>query len=156
MRYLSGRAETLEETAASIERVKQCWLDFGYSWWSLIDKASGEIVGAACLQHLRQEVSARPDPSCPLEIGWRLKREHWGQGLASEAARAIATHAFDSLNAPELYAVCDPANTASAKVMQGLGMVYGGLQTWYGEPLATYQMDAAQWREACRTTEQVR
>jgi RimJ/RimL family protein N-acetyltransferase len=146
MRYLSGRAETPEETAAMIDRVQQCWIDFGYSWWSLIDKSSHEIVGAACLQHLRREPSPRPDPSCPLEIGWRLKREHWGQGLASEAARAMAAHAFDSLNASELYAVCDPANTASAQVMQRLGMVYGGLQTWYGKPLATYHIDAVQWR----------
>jgi RimJ/RimL family protein N-acetyltransferase len=42
--------------------------------------------------------------------------------------------------------VCDPANLASARVMQRLGMQDCGLQTWYGKCLATYSIDAPQWR----------
>ena len=144
MRYISGRAETLAETAAMVERVQRRWAEFGYSWWSFIERDSGEIVGAGALQNLRRTATPEPDPSCPLEIGWRLRRDRWHQGLASEAAQAIADFAFGTVHAAELLAVCDPDNTASARVMQRLGMQAMGLQTWYGKPLLTYQTPAPQ------------
>ena len=43
------------------------------------------------------------------------------------------------------YAVCDPANTASANVMKRLGMQFRGLETWYGKNLATYQITSDEW-----------
>jgi len=148
MRYLSGRPETRDETLAGVERVKRRWTTFGYSWWSFIERESGDIVGAGALQNLRQDVAAEPDPACPVEIGWRLRRDRWHRGLATEAARAMAGFAFDVLRLDELYAVCNPDNTASAAVMRRLGMQDRGLQTWYGKPLTTYQMNADQWRTA--------
>jgi RimJ/RimL family protein N-acetyltransferase len=146
MRYLTGRPETREETQAVIARVKQRWATAGYSWWTFIERDSGEVVGAGALQNLRHDMTAEPDPACPLEIGWRLRRDRWKQGLASEAARAMAHHAFDGLKVDELYAVCDPANLASARVMQRLGMQDVGIQTWYGRSVATYRIDAGRWR----------
>jgi len=142
MRYISGRPETRDETVAVVERVKQRWVEFGYSWWSFIEKESGEIVGAGALQNLRRAATAAPDPSCPLEIGWRLRRDYWRRGLATEAARAIAGFAFDTVHADEIYAVCHPDNVASANVMKRLGMQCAGLQTWYGKNLVTYQITA--------------
>lgn len=112
MRYISGRPETREETVAFIERVKQRWTEFGYSWWSFIDK----------------------------ESGGRLRRDYWNRGLATEAAHAIAGFAFNTIQADEIYAVCHPDNLASAKVMKRLGMQYAGLQTWYGKNVVTYQV----------------
>jgi RimJ/RimL family protein N-acetyltransferase len=146
MRYISGRAETMDETAAIVERVKRRWVEFGYSWWSFIERESGEIVGAGALQNLRRDATSEPDPACPLEIGWRLRRDHWHMGLATEAAKAIADFAFNTIHADDLYAVCDPDNLASASVMKRLGMQDSGLQTWYGKSLATYQTDACQWQ----------
>ena len=146
MRYLTGHPETREETVAVIERVKARWAEFGFSWWSFIDRAGGEVVGAGCIQHLRRHDSPSPDPSCPLEIGWRLRRDRWGKGLATEAAVAMAQFAFDTLQADMLYAVCHPDNAASASVMKRLGMQYRGLETWYGKPLASYATTARSWR----------
>jgi RimJ/RimL family protein N-acetyltransferase len=146
MRFLSG-PETREQTMAMIARVKARWKDLGYSWWSFIEQDTGELVGAGAIQNLRRASAPEPDLTCPLEIGWRLKRSRWRQGLASEAAQAMAAFAFDTLRAHELYAVCFPDNLASAKVMQRLGMQHGGLQAWYGKPLTTYCIDAKAWRE---------
>ena len=146
MRYISGQPETLEETRAGIERIKRRWATLGYSWWAFVETDSGEIVGSGCLQNLRHDVAAEPDPACPLEIGWRLRRDRWGRGLASEAARAMAGFAFDGLHVDELYAVCDPENSASAQVMQRLGMEHLGLQRWYGRDVTTYRTTATAWR----------
>ena len=145
MRYISGQPETLAETVAVVERIQRRWATFGHGWWSFLDLASGEVVGAGAVQHLRRVPAPEPDPACPLELGWRLRRDHWHRGLASEAAQAMASFAFDGLQAAELLAVCDPANLASANVMKRLGMQHLGLQTWYGKPLTTYQIDARQW-----------
>jgi len=145
MRYLSGRPETMEETLAVIERVMKRWREVGYSWWALIERASEELVGAGAIQNLRREATLLPDLDCPLEIGWRLRRDRWGQGLALEAARCMGDFAFKDLEARELLAVCDPANVASAKVMKRLGMQELGLQRWYGKDLLTYRIEAGQW-----------
>jgi len=147
MRFISGQPETREQTLAIIERIMVRWTEIGYSWWSFIERESGEIVGAGCIQNLRRSDSPQPDPACPLEIGWRLRRDRWHRGLASEAAQAMTAFAFDTLHAPELYATCVPENLASSTVMKRLGMHDRGLDTWYGKQLATYSMTAAQWRE---------
>ena len=144
MRYLTGKPETREETATSVERVKARWAEFGFSWWSFIEPTSGELVGAGCIQHLRKD-SAVPDPTCPLEIGWRLRRDKWHQGLAIEAAVAMAHFAFQTLRAELLLAVCRPENLASAAVMKRLGMRYRGIESWYGTEMTTYGMTSAEW-----------
>jgi RimJ/RimL family protein N-acetyltransferase len=152
-RFLSGQPETLEETRSVIERVKTRWIETGYSWWALVERDSGELVGAGCLQNLRRDKTLVPDPACPLEIGWRLRRDRWGRGLASEAAQAIAAFAFDTLQPDELLAVCVPENTASANVMVRLGMQLQGLQQWYGRELTTYRLTADEWRASVATPE---
>ena len=146
MRYLSsGRPETLEETRAGIERVAKRWGELGYSWWALIERETEELVGAGAVQNLRRDPALVPDLACPLEIGWRLRRDRWGQGLAVEAARAMGDFAFNELNARELFAVCDPANIALENVMKRLGMRKVGIQHWYGKDLLTYRIEANQW-----------
>lgn len=139
MRYISGRAETLDETRAAIERIRARWAEWGHSWWAFIAHDTDRLVGAGCIQHLGR------DAANPLEIGWRLRPDCWGRGLASEAARAMAGFAFDTLAAPLLCAVCHPENTASARVMQRLGMRYRGVERWYDADNAVYEITRDAW-----------
>ncbi len=147
MRYVTGQPETREETLAGIRRVQQRWADVGYSWFAFVERDTGEVIGSGCLQNLRRELVANPDPGAPLELGWRLRQDRWGRGLASEAAEALAAFAFDQHGAQEVYAVCEPENVASSRVMERLGMHALGLQRWYGREMATYAISAAQWRD---------
>ena len=128
MRYITGRPQTRSETLGMIEHVQTRWARYGYSWWTFIERHSGEIVGAGCIQNLRRSGS-EPDPTCPLEIGWRVRRDRWRQGIGFEAATAMADFAFERLGAPVLCAVCHPDNLASRAVMKKLGMGYRGLET---------------------------
>jgi len=57
-----------------------------------------------------------------VEIGWRLAAEHWNQGLATEGARQAAQYAFENLGLAELVSFTVPANKASRRVMEKLGM----------------------------------
>lgn len=145
MRYITGRPQTQSETQTMIDLVKARWAQWGYSWWTFIERQSREIVGAGCIQNLRRD-GDQPDGDCPLEIGWRVRRDRWGQGIATEAARAMADFAFVRLHAEVLYAVCDPDNGASSAVMLKLGMRYRGLEDWYARKLATYAVSADAWR----------
>lgn len=138
-RYIAGRPETPEETAAMIERVQGRWKQFGHSWWSFIELDTGELVGAGCIQHMGH------DPANEHEIGWRLRPDRWGRGYASEAARRMAAFAFDDLKAPLLAAICHPDNADSAKVMRRLGMRYRGEEVWHRQKVAVYEITAGEF-----------
>jgi RimJ/RimL family protein N-acetyltransferase len=57
-----------------------------------------------------------------VEVGWRLGRQHWGRGYASEAARAAVDFGFRDLELDEVVAMIVPANTRSRQVAERLGM----------------------------------
>jgi RimJ/RimL family protein N-acetyltransferase len=57
-----------------------------------------------------------------IEIGWRLREDCWGRGLATEGARAIVRYAFDILRVEELVSFTVPANVRSRRVMEKIGM----------------------------------
>lgn len=139
MRWLGGRPETIDDTRAVIARVRARWAEFGFGWWALVERATDEVVGAAGLKHLEH------DRANPHEIGWRLHRAHWGRGLADEAARTILRHAFDTVGAPQVVAICHPGNAASERLMRKLGMAAAGLQTWDGDEVAVHRLDRAAW-----------
>ncbi|MEU8531305.1 MULTISPECIES: GNAT family N-acetyltransferase [Streptomyces] len=71
----------------------------------------GEIVLKLASAHARQA-----------EIGWTLHPAYEGRGYATEAARAAAAAAFDSLGAHRIFARLDVENTGSARVCERLGM----------------------------------
>lgn len=155
MRYISGQPETREQTEAMIARVQRCWAAWGTSWWALMLRDSGRLAGAGAIQYLRQQADPQADLEAlranPLEIGWRLHPDFWRLGLASEAAARMTAFAFDDLAAAELLAVRHPENLASGRVMDRLGMRYRGMETWYGRPLATHAVSAAEWRRRVAT-----
>jgi RimJ/RimL family protein N-acetyltransferase len=57
-----------------------------------------------------------------VEIGWRIAAKHWNQGLATEGAKAVLAHAFGTLGLKELVSFTVPANLASRRVMEKIGM----------------------------------
>lgn len=154
MQFITGRPETREQTAAGIARVQRSWAVLGTSWWAFIQRESGRVAGAGCIQYARREAVVPADLESlranPLEIGWRLHPDYWHLGIASEAAACMAAFAFDTLAAPELIAIRHPENVASARVMDRLGMRYRGLETWYGESLATHALSRSDWTLAQR------
>ncbi|MEP5760687.1 MAG: GNAT family N-acetyltransferase [Litoreibacter sp.] len=131
MRYL-GPINSIEETREGITRVTERWDRLGYGWWAALEKVSGHVIGAACVQN-----TANIDDA-PLELGWRLATAAQGKGYAVEAGKAAMRFAFDQLNADLVLAVADQENIASHKVMQRIGMTYRGIETHYDEPLTTY------------------
>ena len=119
MRWL-GPLPTREECDAGIDRLIACERDHGHTFWVVERKADGELLGFCGIKRVKDD-GIEPDPGTP-EIGWRLRRDAWGQGYAKEAAIASMNHAFDTFGADFVTAFTVPGNSASWGLMERLGM----------------------------------
>jgi RimJ/RimL family protein N-acetyltransferase len=108
-----------EESEAAVERYRVHIEEHGWSLWAV------EVPGvAACIGCLGLAIPKWEAPFTPaVEIGWRLAKEHWGRGYATEGARAALAYGFDDLGLSEILSFTVPANTASRRVMEKIGMV---------------------------------
>ena len=86
-----------------------------------------------------------------LEIGWRLAREYWGHGYASEAAASWLDYAFGEAGRPRVIAVTDTPNVRSIAVMRRLGMSFDHETVLEddGVPFdaTIYSLKAEEWRK---------
>lgn len=98
-----------QQIAAQAER--------GFSIWQVVRASDGARVGLCGLIAPRHHHTE-------LEIGWRFHVEHWGQGYASEAAKAALDWGFASRADESIIAITSPANTASRRVMERIGMTH--------------------------------
>ena len=111
-----------DESDAFAERIRGLIAEHGWGFWAVERKADGAFLGFVGLH--------QPDdlPFAPCtELGWRLARPFWGQGYATEAARACRDFAFEALGIEELVAFTAVGNARSQAVMRRLGMVEDGL-----------------------------
>ena len=106
------------QSDALIARIEASFERRGYGLWALELRDSGVLAGFVGLEPVES-----PLPFAPaVEIGWRLAREQWGRGYASEAAAVVCTHAFGALALPELVSYTAVGNTRSRRVMERIGM----------------------------------
>ena len=91
---------------------------YGYGMWLVFDKASGELIGRAGLEHREF-----PD-AVELELGYLIDPDRQGQGLATEVCQAILAFAREELDFPRVNALTDQKNVASVALLQKLGFYY--------------------------------
>jgi RimJ/RimL family protein N-acetyltransferase len=139
MRYITGTAVTLEETKAHVQYVQELWKHYGYASWSMFSRTTGKLVGTAGMQHIEF------NPDNPIEMGWRLLPEYWGNGYATEAAQRMLEFAFEHLKLPKIRAVCHQENIKSVNVMHRLGMTYRGIEFWYNLEVFAYELTKEQY-----------
>jgi ribosomal-protein-alanine N-acetyltransferase len=131
MRFLpGGQPIPRERIPAGIERRISDWETRGFGLFALEDKATGALIGQAGLFPL--------EDTDDVEVAYLLDEPYWGQGLATEAARACLRFGFETLHLPRIVAVAVPANRASTRVMEKLGMEYQGPDHHYGLDVARY------------------
>jgi RimJ/RimL family protein N-acetyltransferase len=119
MRWIGdGTPVDLEATAAATARAERHWEEHGFGLFAVELRATGELVGFTGLNVPR----TLPEIMPAVEIGWRLGREHWGQGLATEAARAALRFGFTDRGLDRIVGIHRTGNAASARVMHKLGM----------------------------------
>ena len=117
MRYFLAPLSRLE-SASLIGRVRGHFAEHGFGLWALQRKDTGQFIGFTGLGVVGFDAPFTP----ATEIGWRLAREHWGLGYASEAAWTALRCGFDRLALTEIVSFTTQSNTPSEKVMQAIGM----------------------------------
>jgi ribosomal-protein-alanine N-acetyltransferase len=86
---------------------------------AIVERSSGEVVGSVALG-----IDSRAHRRA--ELGYILRRDRWGRGYAGEAASLVVGFAFDQLAMNRVWAVCDPENPASTRVLEKCGMTCEG------------------------------
>jgi ribosomal-protein-alanine N-acetyltransferase len=122
-----------------------------YGLWAVEIPGEASFVGFVGIVPVGDELPFAP----ATEVGWRLAREHWGRGIAIEAARAALAFGFEELALEEIVAITTPSNVRSRRVMERLGMRRDAAGDFEhpkvpaGHPLAAhvlYRLQAARWR----------
>jgi ribosomal-protein-alanine N-acetyltransferase len=142
---------TTEESDRMMERIEDHFEQHGFGLFAIELLESGLFAGFVGLAV--PEFTARFTPC--VEIGWRLAREYWGQGLATEGAREVLRHAFTDLGPDEVVSFTVPGNLRSRRVMERLGLArdahgdFDHPKLPEGHPLrphVLYRMGSEQWR----------
>ncbi|MFI1994777.1 GNAT family N-acetyltransferase [Actinoplanes sp. NPDC020271] len=165
LRHLWGRARTRDEVVGShAERMALGGKVDGLGYWMAFGtdggrrgssapetEAGAEFVGLMMLPPAHGD--DQPDDPTVAELGYRLARRYWRQGLATEASRALLRHAFETVGQSRVFAQTMAVNTGSRGVMESIGMRY--VRTFHplwDDPLpgaeageVEYEMTRAMW-----------
>jgi ribosomal-protein-alanine N-acetyltransferase len=109
-----------EESDQLADRIEAHFEQHGFGPWAAEIRSTSVFAGFIGLFIPRFEAHFTP---C-VEIGWRLAPEHWGQGFATEGARAVVRHAFEDVGLASLVSFTVPANVRSRRVMEKIGMTH--------------------------------
>jgi ribosomal-protein-alanine N-acetyltransferase len=131
MRYIGdGKTQTRAQTEMRLNAILEHWAQHGFGLWAVVDRASNTLVGFCGLQYL--------DNTAEIEIGYRLAKQFWGMGFATEAAAATLRYAFEVLGLDRIVAVVQPENFASQSVIEKIGLGYVRDARFYNSDVEYY------------------
>lgn len=117
MRYFES-IQDRRTSDAFVDRIEQRFEKQGFGLWAIEVMKTGEFIGFTGLNPM----PAGTPGAGGMEIGWRLARQAWHRGYATEAARAALGVAFGPIGLDEIWSVTAVGNAASRAVMERLGM----------------------------------
>jgi len=115
-----GGVRSRAESDAFVDRVQAHDLEHGFGFWVVERQADNRVIGMTGVWWVPPEM----DMPNTVEIGWRFHPDAWGQGYATEAAKAALAYGFETLKLPEIIAFTARTNLASQAVMRRIGMAH--------------------------------
>jgi RimJ/RimL family protein N-acetyltransferase len=103
---------------ALVDRIESLFDQQGYGLWALELAGTGEFIGFTGLNPMPEGTPGAGG----LEVGWRLARQAWHHGYATEAAEAALAVAFDGLGLDGIWSMTSVLNEPSMAVMRRIGM----------------------------------
>lgn len=132
MRWVgTGPVTRPEQTEAMLSGYMEHQRHHGFSFWAVIERDTGELVGDAGLQSRGDRV----------ELGYTLARSRWGRGYGTEAAGLCVEAAFQKLHVQRVEAMVQPENKASAHVLRKLGFEDTGRVFVHGAPHVLFVLE---------------
>ena len=127
-RYTGDDCKTLEDARKGLEeRLFRDYEKHGYGRWAAVYKRIGRVIGFAGLKYL--------DDVGEVDLGYRLFKEHWGRGLATEAGRAVLAYGVETLQLQRVIGIADIENKASTRVLEKVGFTFEEFTTYRGMKL---------------------
>jgi RimJ/RimL family protein N-acetyltransferase len=117
VRYLTGEPLSRNDAWRNMAMVVGHWVLRGFGMWAVERKADGTFVGRVGMHY--------PEGWPAIEVGWTLGKDYWGQGFATEAARAAMAYAFLAHNLQRVISVIQIDNAPSQAVATRLGETRG-------------------------------
>jgi RimJ/RimL family protein N-acetyltransferase len=139
MRYIGKGAiipPDRDRALQAVSRWRERWDEQGFGMCSVIVRETGEYAGWVTLA----VPAFLPGILPAVEIGWRLRRMHWGQGYATEAAAELLRFGLTGAGLDRVVSIRDIGNERSARVMDKLGLRFE-FQTTVpatGQPVAVH------------------
>ena len=139
-----------------VDRIEAGFEERGWGLWAVEVPGATPFAGFVGLNPATFDAPFTP----AVEVGWRLAREHWGRGYATEGARAALSFGFDELALDEIVSFTSDGNSRSRRVMERLGMRRDPADDFENpnlpdgdalRPHVLYRLDRARWqRNAAR------
>lgn len=111
----------IEESRENIRFVRQQYEDYGIGRWAMLNKATNEFIGWTGFKYMPITVNKHSNFH---DFGYRLARDSWGKGYATEGAIAALDYGINTLQFKDIYAMTDVANAASRRVLEKIGFTY--------------------------------
>jgi len=121
-RYLGNKPVTDKDQIVDvINFIRQQYIDNGIGRWAIIDKKTNDFIGWTGLKFVTDLTNNHKNY---YDLGYRLIKRYWGQGIATETAIASLQYVFDKLDASEVYAMADCENDGSNKILNKIGLTF--------------------------------
>jgi len=147
MRFSTVGPMTREQTQNFLDKVIGWYRDGLPSQFAMILRSSGALLGYCGFFH--HEVDAKME----IEIGYRLQRDFWNRGLATEAARTVRDHGFRDLNLERVISLIHPDNQASRRVAEKNRMILEKETTFRSFPTFVFAITRKRWMKLRGETE---
>jgi RimJ/RimL family protein N-acetyltransferase len=129
----NGRDKNTQELNMRINNYINHYKKYGFSKYLLIYKSNEEPIGDAGL--------LRIDNTEYIELGYRLKKTYWGNGISIEACQGIIDYAFNNLYLDKINAITEIGNKKSIHILANkLGFCYLNSEEIYGENMLLYEL----------------
>ena len=131
-----------EDARQWVARNQRRYREDGYGLFAVTLKKSEEVIGDCGI--IKQNVEGET----AMEVGYHFRRDQWGHGYATEAARACMSLAFDSFGADKVISLIRPENGPSKRVAERNGMKLEREVMHYGLPHLVYAMRREDYGQA--------
>ena len=119
MKFMGRQPDSVEFERYHIRRHIANYYDrHGFGLWAAVLKEKNRLIGRCGL--IYQQIEGAQE----VEVSYLIDRPFWGQGLATEAAREAVRLGFEEYKFPRIVAVINPANVASVRVAEKVGLKY--------------------------------
>jgi ribosomal-protein-alanine N-acetyltransferase len=134
--------KSIDEITKVIEMLKKQYKENGIARWAVVDKLTNECIGWSGLKYFNQPLNKNNNF---YELGYRFNKKHWGKGFATESSIAILDYGFANLNVDKIFAITDPKNANSKKVLSKLGFDFKETFDYEGDPTDWFELKKTTW-----------